>query len=148
MFPKLQCSLVELLAASPALAHGVSPLPQRVYPATGRGLGATEPPRLPEAWAVPPGPGSPFLAAAVGGFQGLQRLRAQSPAWPGPAPQVSVCCLKINLSVQNKTKPTETDRRAQKVCVYFLSPPFPSATWPSLVAQLVKNPPAVQETWV
>ena len=26
--------------------------------------------------------------------------------------------------------------------------PMPPALWPSLVAQLVKNPPAMRETWV
>ena len=148
MFLKLLCCLAEFLAASPALARWVSPLPQLECLATGRGLGATEPPRLPEAWAVPPGPGSPFLAAAVGGVQCLQRLWAQSPAWPGPAPQMSVCCLKINLSVQNKMKQTKTDRSTQKARVFFSSPPFRSAMWPSFVAQLVMNPLAVQETWV
>ena len=31
---------------------------------------------------------------------------------------------------------------------HFFPPPFYFSLWASLIAQLVKNPPAMQETWV
>ena len=85
-------------------------------PGRGAGPGGRRAPRLPEAWAGRPGRGPPFLAAAAGGVQRPLRPRAQTPAWPGPAPQTSVCCLKINLSVQNKVKQTKMTK-VLKVCV-------------------------------
>lgn len=90
MFLKLLCPLVS------------SRLPPQLRPhvclAAGRGLGAAEPPRLPEASAEQPGQGSSFSWQLLWVGLGLSRdLRAQTSARPDPAPQ-TVCVLFENKS--------------------------------------------------
>lgn len=88
--PEAAVFLVELCASppSPTGCHGRHSVCTRPR---GRAWGhhATA---LPEAWAVLPGPGSPFLAAAVGGLQGLQEPGPVT-SLARPSPQVSVCAV-------------------------------------------------------
>ena len=112
VFLKLLCPLVELLP------HPPTHRPRRVSQPVcrcGAGLGP-EPPCL-------PGQGPSFPGSCRG--WGLVFPETLGPDHPGLALpcRPSVCCLKINLSVQNKTKQTKKkpDKSTRELCVYFFS---------------------------